>query len=134
MSERRPYLRPQPRDWWAHPPYRAYTIRELCGVALALYAAVLLAGLICLARGPEAYEAFRRFLASPVSLVLHLALLAAALWHMWTWFQILPKTLPKLVWRGKLVRQQLITTVATVLAAGCSAVLVLLIVIIGVWS
>ncbi len=134
MSERRPYVRPQPRTWWAHPPYRAYTIRELCGVALALYAAVLLAGLICLARGPESYGTFRHFLASPWSLLIHLLLLAAALWHMWTWFQILPKTLPKLVWRGKLIPQHLMTSVATALAAGCSVLLVVLVVVIGAWS
>jgi fumarate reductase subunit C len=134
MSESRPYLRAQPRYWWAHSPYRAYTIRELCGVALALYAAVLLAGLVCLLRGPETFEDYRRFLASPWSLLMHLLLLAAALWHMWTWFQILPKTLPKLVWRGKLIRQDVMTRVATLLAVVCSVLLVLLVVVVGAWS
>ena len=93
MSERRPYLRAQSRYWWVKPPYRAYTLRELCGVVLAAYAAILLIGLICLASGPEAYETYRRSLASLWSLLIHLVLLAAALWHVWTWFQILPKTI-----------------------------------------
>lgn len=134
MSERRPYLRPQRRYWWAQPPYRAYTIRESCGVALAVYAAILLAGLICLLRGPEAFEAYRHFLASPLSLLIHLALLAATLWHMLTWFQILPKTMPKMVWRGQLVRQDLMTNVATLVAVVCSVALLTLAVIVGAWS
>ena len=37
---------------------------------------------------------FTLFLAA----LIHLALLAAALWHMWTWFKILPKTMP---WDGR---------------------------------
>ena len=133
MSERRPYLRPQPRTWWAHPPYRAYTIRELCGVALAIYAAILLAGLVCLVRGPEAFESYRAFLASPLSLVIHLALLVTTLWHMVTWFRILPKTMPKLVWRGRLVPQALMTNVATLLAVVCSIGLLAMAVVVGEW-
>lgn len=132
MSERHPYLRAQPRYWWAHRPYRAYTIRELCGVALALYAAILLVGLVCLARGPESFEAYRQFLASPGSLSIHLLLLAAMLWHAWTWFQILPKTLPRLVWRGKLVPQTALTGTALLLALVCSIALVLAVILAGV--
>ena len=134
MSEWRPYHRAQPRYWWAKPSYRAYTIRELCGVALAIYAAILLAGLICLARGPEAFETYRQFLASPWALLIHLLLLAAALWHMWTWFQILPKTMPKLVWHGRLVRQDIMSGIATLLAVGCSVFVVVLAVVVGAWS
>lgn len=131
MSERRSYLRPQPRYWWAHRPYRAYTIRELCGVALALYATILLAGLACLVRGPESFEAYRQFLASPWSALIHLLLLVAALWHAWTWFQILPKTLPKLVWDGRLVPQAVLTRVALLLAVICSVFVLLSAVLLG---
>jgi fumarate reductase subunit C len=133
MSERRPYLRAQPRYWWARSPYRAYTIRELCGVALAIYASILLVGLICLARGPEAYEAYRQFLASPWSLLIHLVLLASILWHVWTWFQILPKTMPKLVWHGTLVRQTTMTWVAMLLAGVCSFLLLASAAVVGAW-
>lgn len=133
MTERRPYLRIQPRGWWARAPYRAYTIRELCGVALAIYAAILLIGLVCLLRGSEAFETYRKFLASPLSLLIHLLLLVATLWHTWTWCRILPKTMPKLVWHGSLIRQDLMTWVATLLAAGCS-LLVLVWVVVGTRS
>ena len=131
MSERRPFRRAQPRFWWAQRPYRAYTVRELCGVGLAIYAAILLAGLICLARGPEAYADYRHFLASPWSMSIHLVLLAAVLWHVWTWFQILPKTMPKLVRHGTLVPQATMTRVATILAAICSVLLLALAAFVG---
>ncbi|MFO1110933.1 MAG: fumarate reductase subunit C [Bradyrhizobium sp.] len=133
MSERRPYLRAQSRYWWVKPPYRAYTLRELCGVVLAAYAAILLIGLICLASGPEAYETYRRSLASPWSLLIHLVLLAAALWHVWTWFQILPKTMPKLIWQGMPVRQTTMTKVAILLAVVCSVMLLASAAIVGAW-
>ena len=133
MSESRPYLRAQPRHWWAHAPYRAYTIRELSGVALALYAAILLAGLVSLARGPAAFETYRQFLASPLSLLIHLLLLTAAVWHMWTWFQILPKTMPKLVWRGSLIRQDVMSLTATAVAVACSLLLLALFIIVGAY-
>lgn len=133
MSESRPYLRAQPRHWWAHSPYRAYTIRELTGGALAIYAAILLAGLVCLARGPAAFEAYRQFLASPLSLSIHLLLLAAAVWHVWTWFQILPKTMPKLVWRGRLIRQDVMSRAVTAVAVACSLLLLALFIIVGAY-
>ncbi len=133
MSELRPYLRAQPRYWWAQAPYRAYTIRELCGVVLAIYAAILLAGLIFLARGPEAYEAYRQFLASPWSLLIHLVLLVATLWHAWTWFQILPKTMPKLMRRGTPVRQSTMTKAAMLLAVVCSILLLASAAVVGAW-
>lgn len=134
MSERRPYLRAQPRYWWVQRPYRAYTVRELCGVVLAIYALILLVGLICLARGPQAYESYRQFLASPWSLLIHLVLLAVALWHVWTWFQILPKTMPKLVWHGTPVPQTTMTIVAVLLAVVCSVLLLALAVVVGAWT
>ena len=134
MSERRPFHRPRPSRWWARKPYRAYTIRELCGVAVALYGAILLAGLMCLWRGPEAYAAYRRALASPWSLLIHLLLLAAVTWHVVTWFQILPKTMPKLVLQGRLVSQRLLTNATLAFAGACSAALVAGAIVLGAWS
>jgi fumarate reductase subunit C len=87
--------------WWADPPYRAYTVRELSGVAVMLYGAVLFVGLYNLWRGPDSFDAFVLFLRSPTSLVLHLLLLAGVIYHMVTWFETLPKTMPKLIVDGK---------------------------------
>ncbi|MFT4079955.1 fumarate reductase subunit C [Rhodomicrobium sp.] len=124
MSDRRPYVRPMPRDWWARRPFRHYTIRELSGVTIAIYAAVLLSGLVALVQGPAAWDIWRGWLASPASLVLHAALLIAMIWHLRTWFQILPKTMPKLVVRGSPVPQRLITLIGTSVAIICSTALV----------
>jgi succinate dehydrogenase subunit C len=134
MSERRPFHRPQPRNWWAHKPYLAYTLRELSGVAVAIYGAILLAGLICLWRGPEAYATYRRLLGSDVAFVVHLVLLAVVLWHVMTWFQILPKTMPKLILHGQQVPQRLMTMIALLVAVACSAGLLIVVVAIGAMS
>jgi fumarate reductase subunit C len=134
MSERRPFHRPQPRRWWAHKPYLAYTLRELSGVAVALYGAILLAGLICLWRGPAAYAIYLRMLRSDASLVVHLVLLAGMLWHVLTWFQILPKTMPKLIVRGRQVPPRKVTAIALLVAVVCSAALLVVAVAIGVRS
>ena len=130
MSERRPYRRPiDPRWWWAKGAYRDYTLRELTGVAVAMYGAVLFVGLFSLVRGPDAYAGFLGFLRSPISIVLHIALLAAVIYHVKTWFETLPKTQPKIIVKGKQVPAQEITRIATMVAGGCS----LLLVIVAAW-
>ena len=134
MSESRPYHRVQPRNWWAQKPYRAYTLRELTGVAVALYGAILLAGLICLWRGPAAFEAYRQWATSGGALLLHGVLLAVMLWHVVTWFRILPKTQPKLILGGRLVAPATMTAVALTFAIGCSIALLVVVIIIGALS
>jgi fumarate reductase subunit C len=126
MSERKPYVRAQHRLWWARWPYRGYTLRELSGVGVAVYGGVLLVGLRALASGPDAYAEFLLWLTSPAAIVLHLVLLAAMLLHTVTWFQTLPKTMPRLIVGGRLVPQQALTLVALGAALVCSAALVVI--------
>jgi len=120
---RRPYLRPIDSLWWAKPPYLAYTLREAAGIAIAAYALVLLAGVICLALDENAYSAWLRFLASRWSLALHAIFLIAMLFHVWTWFAIMPKTMPRLVIGGRYVEPRFITAAGIVIAALASFVL-----------
>ena len=134
MSERRPYVRAQPRDWWARKPYLGYTLRELTGVGVVLYGGILLAGLISLARGPEAFEGFRSFLTSPLSLLIHLLLLAVMIWHVVTWFQTMPKTMPKLIVGGRHIPQKHLTTAGWVLAFICSAAMIATVLAVGALS
>jgi fumarate reductase subunit C len=134
MSERRPFHRAQPHYWWARKPYLGYTVRELSGVAVALYGAVLLAGLICLWLGPDAFDRYRRALASEWSLLIHLLLLVAMLWHVVTWFQTMPKTMPKLILRGRQVSQRRLTAIGLLLAFACSATLLAAVVVVGTLS
>lgn len=124
MSAPRPYLRPSDTLWWARRPYLAYTLREATGIAVGGYALVLLAGLICLASGEGAYDLWLSFLKSPWSLALHLLFLVGMFVHVWTWFHIMPKTMPRLVIGGRLVPQNWIT--AAGLAAAMAAFIVIL--------
>ena len=128
MSERKPYTRPQRPYWWARWPYRGYTLRELSGVGVAIYGGVLLAGVAALRLGPEPYGAYLAWLSSRGSAALHIVLLAAMLLHCVTWFQTLPKTMPRIVLRGKLVQPALMTSLSILAALVCSAA-----VIVGVW-
>jgi fumarate reductase subunit C len=120
---RRPYLRPTDPQWWAKPPYLAYTLREATGIAIAAYALVLLAGAICLALGEDAYNGWLGFLASRWSLALHTIFLIAMLFHVWTWFAIMPKTMPRVVIGGRCVQPRLITTAGLIVAALASLLL-----------
>jgi fumarate reductase subunit C len=134
MSERRPFHRKQPRTWWAQSPYVAYTVRELSGVAVALYGAILLAGLVCLARGPDAFARYRQIVASEASLLIHLLLFVAVVWHVVTWFQTMPKTIPKLILHGRPVPQARLTAASLVFAAVCSVALLAVVVVVGACS
>jgi fumarate reductase subunit C len=125
MTEARPYRRPMQPYWWAKTPYRGYTLRELSGVAVAIYGGVLFSGLVSLWRGPDFYDAFVRFLQSPASLLLHGLLLLAMLFHMITWFETLPKTMPKLIVGGKPFPQSRMTALAIGAGAACSSILLL---------
>jgi fumarate reductase subunit C len=122
----RPYLRPVDTLWWARRPYLAYTLREATGIAVAGYALILLAGLISLASGEGAYDIWLNFLKSPWSLALHLSFLIAMIAHVWTWFQIMPKTMPRFVIGGRIVPQNRIT--AAGLAMSVAAFIVILVV------
>jgi fumarate reductase subunit C len=116
VSGPRPYLRPADTLWWARRPYLTYTLREATGIAVAGYGLVLLAGLISLASGAGAYEVWLNSLKSPWSLALHLLFLVAMIAHVWTWFQIMPKTTPRLVIGGRIVPQNRITAAGLVVA------------------
>ena len=128
MSGAHPYIRPVEPLWWARPPYLAYTLREATGVAVAGYALVLLAGLISLAASKGAYEAWLGFLKTPWSLALHVLFLIGMIAHVWTWFQIMPKTMPRLALGGRILPQRQITAAGLAMAAA-SFVIILLIAI-----
>lgn len=94
-SDTRAYVRPM-SGWWVKNPYFVrYMIREGSAVFLTLYALVLLAGLACLAAGPAAFDAWRGFLGTPLAIGFHLLALPVLAYHSLTWFQVMPKTAPR---------------------------------------
>jgi fumarate reductase subunit C len=88
------YLRPMAGWWRRNPYYLWYMLREASCVAITVYALVLLTGLYRLQQGKIFFDAWRESLASPLSIGFHAVALVLVLYHSWTWFKIMPKTLP----------------------------------------
>ncbi len=87
----KPYQRPVASNWWlSKRTYFLFIVRELTSVFIAAYLALFLLLLYQISVGREAYEAYLRFLATPLMLVFHILALAAALFHTITWFNLLP--------------------------------------------
>lgn len=108
MAAQNTYVRPMAGWYRRNPRFTAYMLREGSAIFLALYALILLWGLTALAGGPESYQSWLAFLASPLSVLLHLLILAAACYHTYTWFQVAPKATPPLSLGTKRVPDQAI--------------------------
>lgn len=103
MTARNTYRRPMAGWYRRNPRFMAYILREGTSVFLAFYALILLWGLTALSAGPESYERWLAALASPQSVLVHLVVLAAAVYHSITWFRVAPKATPPLSLGGKRV-------------------------------
>jgi fumarate reductase subunit C len=116
MSGRRPYTRSM-SGWWKRDPFfTAYMVREATSFIVAAYAIVLLVGLVRLGQGKEAYDGFMQALQSPISVVFHLVALAVFVYHTWSWFKIMPKTMPMIFISGKRLEGDTITRTGVVVA------------------
>jgi fumarate reductase subunit C len=94
------YLEPTRANWWLKKRnYKLYILRELTAVFVAGYALFLLVLLSRAGQGPHAFYRFLEGVESPVSMALHLIVLAMTLYHTVTWFSSLPKA--KVFWRGE---------------------------------
>ena len=132
MSKRRPYVRSMD-GWWKRDSYFIhYMAREATAVFVAAYAVVLLVGLVRLGQGPAAYDGWLQALQSPLSLLFHAIVLVTFVYHTWSWFNIMPKTMPIMFVGGKRVRPGAIT--GTGLAAAVVACLAVLLVVRGMSS
>jgi fumarate reductase subunit C len=123
MNAPRPYIRPMSGWWWKNPFLLRYMLRELTSLLVAAYAFVLLAGVIALARSEPAYAAWREALQSPWSVSLHAVLLVVFTYHTWSWFEIMPKTLPAVRLAGRRVPGGAITAAGLAAAVACCATL-----------
>ncbi|HEY0941677.1 MAG TPA: hypothetical protein VGE08_16360 [Steroidobacter sp.] len=126
---RRPYVRPMAGWWRKNPFFVRYMMREATAVIVAAYAFVLLAGVLALAGGEAAYDCWLSVLKHPLSILLHVAALVIMVYHTWSWFDIMPKTMPPVYSGGKRVEGHVITT------AGIIAAVVVTIVLLAIaWS
>jgi fumarate reductase subunit C len=102
--------------WWQRLPYyRRYLLREATCVVVIAYALLLLVGLWRLGQGREAFDAWRAALTSPLALAWHTVVLAGFGFHAWTWFEVMPKTMPFIELGGKRVSD------ATIIRTGAAA-------------
>lgn len=93
-SKRRPYVQKQPRNWWLkNSYYRFYMLREATSVPIFVYALVLIWGLFSLSQGESAFADWLALMGQPWMMLLHLLVVAAALLHAYTWFDLTPKIL-----------------------------------------
>jgi fumarate reductase subunit C len=77
--------------WWLESPsYTGFVLREISAVAVAFFAAVLIALLRALAGGPEAYARFTATLGSPALLAASLVAFLLVVLHAITWFNLAP--------------------------------------------
>ena len=129
MSNRRPYVRSMD-GWWKRDAYfMRYMAREATAVFVAAYAVVLLVGLVRLGQGEAAYNGWLQSLKSTPSLLFHLGVLVVFFYHTWSWFNIMPKTMPIMFLGGKRVQPGTIT--GTGLAAAVVACLAVLLIVRG---
>ena len=118
MAYLRTYVRPM-RGWWRRNPYYGwYMLREVTALFVAAYALVLLVGLARLAQGPAAWDAWRAALATRPALAFHALALAAFVYHAWTWFEVMPKTMPFVSLGGRRLSDR------AIVAAGAGAAVV----------
>ncbi len=101
MSKRRPYVRPMDGWWRKNPFFVEYMIHEGTALFVAAYAGVLLTGLFRLSQGEAAWNAWLAALQNPSYIAFHLAALVALSYHTYTWFKIMPRTMPPLVVGGE---------------------------------
>ncbi len=120
----RPYMRSM-RGWWMRDSFFVvYMAREATAVFVAAYALVLLAGLVRLSQGEAAWNGWLEALRSPFSLVFHAAVLATFVYHTWSWFRIMPKTMPLIFIGSRRLAPALITGIGLLAAiVACAAVL-----------
>ena len=109
MAIRRTYVRPMAGWWKRNPFFMRYMAREVTALFVAAYALVLLAGLARLSQGEAAFGQWLDGLRSPLSIAFHLLLLAIFVYHTWSWFTIMPKTMAPVVVGGKRLSNAAIT-------------------------
>ena len=120
MAIRRTYVRSMD-GWWRRDPYFVrYMAREVTSVFVVAYALILLAGVIRLSQGEAAFGQWLESLATPWSIAFHALLFAVFAYHTWSWFRIMPKTMPPVVVRGRRLSASAITALGVCAALAAS--------------
>jgi len=122
MARVKTFIRPMEGWWRKNPFFVRYMIREGSSVFLAIYAVILLVGLLRLTQGEAAYDAWRVAVASPLSLLFHWLALLTVSYHAYTWWKVAPKTAPDIRIAGRPIPEMLITGGGILATLGVSIV------------
>jgi fumarate reductase subunit C len=123
MNARKPYIRPM-NGWWRRDPFFVeYMVHEGTAFFVLAYALELLAGVLCLASGEATWNAYLAFSGSAVMMLINFAILLMMLYHCYTWFKIMPRTLPPLIISGQRLGAAVITTTGIIVAVLASSLL-----------
>jgi fumarate reductase subunit C len=121
------------RGWWKRDRYYIrYLAMEATSILIALYALILLFGLLRLGQGEAAFNGWLETLRSPLSVALHGLLMLVFAFHSYSWFKVMPKTLPAIYWRGTKLPQAVITRIGV--AAAVVVNLLVIVVLAGMQS
>jgi fumarate reductase subunit C len=112
--------------WWKKNPFFvAYMAREATAVFVYLYGLLLVAGIAALSSGEAAFNAWLAWLRHPLGVLFQLVSLAVFAYHTWSWFRIMPKTMPPLTVAGKRLQASAITASGVGIALVLSLALVI---------
>jgi len=117
------YIRPMEGWWKKNPFFLRYMAREATAVFVYLYGLLLVGGLVNLAAGEAAFNGWLAWLRSPVGVGFQLVCLAVFAYHTWSWFVIMPKTMPPVMVAGKRLKGSAITASGVVIALVASLVI-----------
>ncbi len=123
MTKRRPYVRSMDGWWRKNPFFVEYMIHEGTALFVAAYAAILLTGLVRLAQGEAAWNHWLTALKNPWYIGFHVLALIAMSYHTYTWFKIMPRTMPPVIVGGKRLAAGAITGGGLAVAAAASLAL-----------
>jgi len=126
MAARRPYVRPMDGWWKKNPFFVAYMAREATAVFVYLYGLLLVAGLTALANGEASFNTWLALLRHPLGVLFQLVSLAVFAYHTWSWFRIMPKTMPPVSVAGQRLQASAITATGVGIALFLSLALVVL--------
>jgi fumarate reductase subunit C len=126
MSNRRPYVRPMDGWWWrSNPFFVRYMIREATGDrvvhAWSRCSAVRLRR--ARLRTTDGWKRAQR----PLSVAFHLLVLAVFVHHTWSWFSIMPKTMPLILASGRRLSPAVVTGTGVAVSAILCVALFLLV-------
>ena len=125
----RSYIRSMTSWWRRNPYYLWYMAREASCVFITVYALILLWGLMRLSQGEVRFEDWLESLSSAKSIAFHAVALPFVIYHAWTWFKVMPKTMPY-----TRTPDYVIVTAGVTASLLCSAALFVAVWWFGLWS